>query len=74
VVAEREAEVRGTQEQASGLQTELTKLRQELQEKASQEDTLRQQMSEKEEKTRKALVGAKQKINQLIGKRPGQVT
>nr|XP_046209013.1 nucleoprotein TPR-like isoform X3 [Oncorhynchus gorbuscha] len=67
VVAEREAEVRGTQEQASGLQTELTKLRQELQEKASQEDTLRQQMSEKEEKTRKALVGAKQKINQLIG-------
>uniref|UniRef100_A0A8C7GMA4 Nucleoprotein TPR n=1 Tax=Oncorhynchus kisutch TaxID=8019 RepID=A0A8C7GMA4_ONCKI len=67
VVAEREAEVRGTQEQASGLQTELTRLRQELQEKASQEDTLRQQMSEKEEKTRKALVGAKQKINQLIG-------
>uniref|UniRef100_A0A8C7PYU2 Nucleoprotein TPR n=1 Tax=Oncorhynchus mykiss TaxID=8022 RepID=A0A8C7PYU2_ONCMY len=67
VVAEREAEVRGTQEQASGLQTELTRLRQELQEKASQEDTLRQQMSEKEEKTRKAFVGAKQKINQLIG-------
>uniref|UniRef100_A0A673VVE2 Nucleoprotein TPR n=1 Tax=Salmo trutta TaxID=8032 RepID=A0A673VVE2_SALTR len=67
VVAEREAEVRGAQEQASGLQTELTRLRQELQEKASQEDTLRQQMSEKEEKTRKAFVGAKQKINQLIG-------
>uniref|UniRef100_A0A673VK51 Nucleoprotein TPR n=1 Tax=Salmo trutta TaxID=8032 RepID=A0A673VK51_SALTR len=61
VVAEREAEVRGAQEQASGLQTELTRLRQELQEKASQEDTLRQQMSEKEEKTRKAfaLLGSK---------------
>uniref|UniRef100_A0A8C7KVY3 Nucleoprotein TPR n=1 Tax=Oncorhynchus kisutch TaxID=8019 RepID=A0A8C7KVY3_ONCKI len=49
------------------LQTELTRLRQELQEKASQEDTLRQQMAEKEEKTRKAFVGAKQRINQLMG-------
>ncbi|XP_045063646.1 nucleoprotein TPR-like isoform X2 [Coregonus clupeaformis] len=67
VVGEREAEVRGAEEQTSGLQTELTRLRQELQEKASQEDTLKQQMSEKEEKTRKALVGAKQKINQLMG-------
>eukprot|EP00063_Salmo_salar_P003672 XP_013978507.1 PREDICTED: nucleoprotein TPR-like isoform X7 [Salmo salar] len=67
VVGEREAEVRGSQEQASRLQTELTRLRQELQEKASQEDTLRQQMAEKEEKTRKAFVGAKQRINQLMG-------
>ncbi|XP_041696250.1 nucleoprotein TPR isoform X3 [Coregonus clupeaformis] len=67
VVGERDAEVRGAQEQATRLQTELTRLRQELQEKASQEDTLRQQMAEKEEKTRKALVGAKQKINQLMG-------
>uniref|UniRef100_A0A8C8G657 Nucleoprotein TPR n=1 Tax=Oncorhynchus tshawytscha TaxID=74940 RepID=A0A8C8G657_ONCTS len=67
VVGEREAEVRGSQEQATRLQTELTRLRQELQEKASQEDTLRQQMAEKEEKTRKAFVGAKQRINQLMG-------
>uniref|UniRef100_A0A669EK80 Nucleoprotein TPR n=1 Tax=Oreochromis niloticus TaxID=8128 RepID=A0A669EK80_ORENI len=55
------------QEQSSRLQTELTRLRQELQDKASQEDALRQQMAEKEEKTRKAIVCAKQKINQLVG-------
>lgn len=69
MVAERETEVRNAQEQSSRLQTELTRLRQELQEKASQEDTLRQQMTEKEEKTRKAIVYAKQKINQLVGER-----
>uniref|UniRef100_A0A8D0A405 Nucleoprotein TPR n=1 Tax=Sander lucioperca TaxID=283035 RepID=A0A8D0A405_SANLU len=58
-------EGRNAQEQSSRLQAELTRLRQELQDKASQEDTLRQQMTEKEEKTRKAIVYAKQKINQL---------
>ncbi|XP_076580410.1 translocated promoter region b, nuclear basket protein [Chaetodon auriga] len=67
VVTERETEGRNAQEQSSRLQTELTRLRQELQDKASQEDTLRQQMTEKEEKTRKAIVCAKQKISQLIG-------
>uniref|UniRef100_A0A8C9ZZD2 Nucleoprotein TPR n=1 Tax=Sander lucioperca TaxID=283035 RepID=A0A8C9ZZD2_SANLU len=65
VVTERETEGRNAQEQSSRLQAELTRLRQELQDKASQEDTLRQQMTEKEEKTRKAIVYAKQKINQL---------
>ncbi|XP_062251607.1 translocated promoter region b, nuclear basket protein [Platichthys flesus] len=67
VVTEREAEVRNTQEQSSRLQTELTRLRQDLQDKTSQEDTLRQQMTNKEEKTRKALVYARQRINQLTG-------
>lgn len=67
VVTERETEVRNAQEQSSRLQTELTRLRQELQDKASQEETLRQQMTEKEEKTRKAIVYAKQKISQLMG-------
>uniref|UniRef100_UPI003AADA419 translocated promoter region b, nuclear basket protein n=1 Tax=Centroberyx gerrardi TaxID=166262 RepID=UPI003AADA419 len=66
VVGEREAEVRSAQEQSSRLQADLARLRQELQDKASQEDTLRQQMADKEEKTRKAFVGAKQKINQLM--------
>ncbi|XP_034736261.1 translocated promoter region b, nuclear basket protein isoform X1 [Etheostoma cragini] len=66
VVTERETEGRNAQEQSSRLQAELTRLRQELQDKASQEDTLRQQMTEKEEKTRKAIVYAKQKINQLM--------
>uniref|UniRef100_A0A1A8U2U2 Nucleoprotein TPR n=1 Tax=Nothobranchius furzeri TaxID=105023 RepID=A0A1A8U2U2_NOTFU len=67
VTVEREAEVRSSQEQCSRLQTELTRLRQELQDKASQEDSLKQQMAEKEEKTRKALVIAKQRITHLTG-------
>uniref|UniRef100_A0A8C3AH63 Nucleoprotein TPR n=1 Tax=Cyclopterus lumpus TaxID=8103 RepID=A0A8C3AH63_CYCLU len=54
-----------TIEQSSRLQTELTRLRQELHDKAAHEDTLRQQMTDKEDKTRKAIVYAKQKINQL---------
>ncbi|KAM3875994.1 translocated promoter region b, nuclear basket protein [Diretmus argenteus] len=65
VVGEREAEVRSAQEQSSRLQAELARLRQELQDKTFQEDTLRQQMTDKEEKTKKAIMGAKQKINQL---------
>ncbi|XP_077389339.1 translocated promoter region b, nuclear basket protein isoform X2 [Festucalex cinctus] len=62
VVAERELEVRNAQEHSSRLQTELGRLRQELQEK---EDTLKQQMADKVEKTRKAIVFAKQRISQL---------
>ncbi|KAM6963006.1 translocated promoter region b, nuclear basket protein [Aplochiton taeniatus] len=67
VVSQHETEVCGTQEQTSRLQAEVMRLRQELQDKASQEDMLRQQMADKEEKTRKAFLGAKQKINQLMG-------
>uniref|UniRef100_A0AAR2JC13 Nucleoprotein TPR n=1 Tax=Pygocentrus nattereri TaxID=42514 RepID=A0AAR2JC13_PYGNA len=66
-VGEREVEARSAQEQASRLQAELTRLRQELQDKSSQEEQLRQQLAEKEERTRKAFMGAKQKINQLVG-------
>ncbi|XP_077462726.1 translocated promoter region b, nuclear basket protein isoform X2 [Stigmatopora argus] len=62
VVAEREMEVQNAQEQSSRLQTELGRLRQELQEK---EDTLKQEMADKGEKTRKALVSAKQRISHL---------
>ncbi|KAJ4943788.1 hypothetical protein JOQ06_006283 [Pogonophryne albipinna] len=62
VVTERETEGRNAQEQASRLQAGL---RQELQDKSTQEETLRQQMTEKEDKTRKAIVYAKQKINHL---------
>ncbi|XP_072536890.1 translocated promoter region b, nuclear basket protein isoform X2 [Salminus brasiliensis] len=64
-VGEREVEARNAQEQASRLQGELTRLRQELQDKSSQEEQLRQQLAEKEERTRKAFMGAKQKIKQL---------
>uniref|UniRef100_A0A4W4FP87 Nucleoprotein TPR n=1 Tax=Electrophorus electricus TaxID=8005 RepID=A0A4W4FP87_ELEEL len=53
-------------EQASRLQGELAHMRQELQEKCGQEERLRQQLAEKEERTRKAIMGAKQKINQLV--------
>ncbi|XP_061634910.1 translocated promoter region b, nuclear basket protein isoform X1 [Phyllopteryx taeniolatus] len=62
VVAEREIEVHNAQELSSRLQTELGRLRQELQEK---EDSLNQQMADKVEKTRKAFVFAKQRISQL---------
>ncbi|XP_057713780.1 nucleoprotein TPR-like isoform X1 [Corythoichthys intestinalis] len=48
------------------LQMELGKLRQELSESKNKEEQLRQQMADKEEKTKKAFVGAKTKINQLI--------
>lgn len=65
MATERETEARNAQEQSSRLQAEVTKLRQELQDKASQVDNLRQQMAEKDEKTKKALVNAKQKISQL---------
>nr|XP_040040148.1 translocated promoter region b, nuclear basket protein [Gasterosteus aculeatus aculeatus] len=65
VAAERETEGRNAQEQSTRLQTELNRIRQELQDKVSQEDTLRQQMTDKEDKTRKAIVYAKQKINLL---------
>ncbi|XP_067273803.1 translocated promoter region b, nuclear basket protein isoform X2 [Pseudorasbora parva] len=64
-VGEREAEARSAQEQASRLQGELTRLRQELQEKSSQEERLKQQLTDKEERTKKAIVMAKQKISQL---------
>uniref|UniRef100_UPI0037E77C1F nucleoprotein TPR isoform X2 n=1 Tax=Semicossyphus pulcher TaxID=241346 RepID=UPI0037E77C1F len=47
------------------LQEELTKLKQELSEGKNREEQLRQQMAEKEEKTKKVFMGAKTKINQL---------
>ena len=68
VLGEREAEVRATQEQSSRMQLEMGRMRQELHERATNEDSLKQQLADKEEKTRKALTGAKQKINQLAGK------
>lgn len=69
MAAERETEGRNAQEQSSRLQTELNRIRQELQDKVSQEDTLRQQMTDKEDKTRKAIVYAKQKINLLTSEK-----
>ncbi|XP_029930034.1 nucleoprotein TPR-like isoform X3 [Myripristis murdjan] len=47
------------------LQEELAKLRQELSDSSNREEQLRQQMADKEEKTKKAFLGAKTKINQL---------
>uniref|UniRef100_A0A8C9T2R4 Nucleoprotein TPR n=1 Tax=Scleropages formosus TaxID=113540 RepID=A0A8C9T2R4_SCLFO len=61
----QKTDLRSYQEQVGKLQQELTRLRQELQEKAVQEEQLRQQMADKEEKTKKVFVGAKQKIHQL---------
>ncbi|XP_072919390.1 translocated promoter region b, nuclear basket protein isoform X3 [Hemitrygon akajei] len=66
-VTEKESEVKKLQEELTQLQGELSRLRQELQEKASLEEQLRQQILEKEEKTKKAILVAKQKITQLAG-------
>lgn len=62
---EREAEVKSLQEQLAQIQPELTRLRTELQEKSKQEEQLRQQNAEKEEKTKKAILVAKQRISLL---------
>ncbi|XP_012694986.2 translocated promoter region b, nuclear basket protein isoform X3 [Clupea harengus] len=59
---ERETEARTAQE-------ELTRLRQEVQDKTAQEEALRHQMTEKEERTKKAIMGARQKIRQVIGEK-----
>uniref|UniRef100_A0A8C9TZ21 Nucleoprotein TPR n=1 Tax=Scleropages formosus TaxID=113540 RepID=A0A8C9TZ21_SCLFO len=67
VEALQKTEARSFQEQVTKLQPEITRLRQELQEKSAQEEQLRQQMADKEEKTKKVFVGAKQKISQLVG-------
>ncbi|XP_063057948.1 translocated promoter region b, nuclear basket protein isoform X2 [Engraulis encrasicolus] len=61
-VGEREAEARTAQE-------EVTRLRQEVQEKSSQEEALRNQMAEKEERTKKTMIAARQKIRQVIGEK-----
>uniref|UniRef100_A0A3B3ZHT3 Nucleoprotein TPR n=1 Tax=Periophthalmus magnuspinnatus TaxID=409849 RepID=A0A3B3ZHT3_9GOBI len=68
VATDRDTDLRSCQEQTNRLQTELSRLRQELQMKNSQEETQRQQMVDKEEKMKKALFFAKQKISQLMNK------
>lgn len=64
-VQEREAELKSLQEQLAQVQPELNRIKAELQEKANLEEQLRQQIADKEEKTKKAFMGAKQKINQI---------
>ncbi|KAB1258623.1 Nucleoprotein TPR [Camelus dromedarius] len=66
-LSEKEAEARTLQEQTVQLQSELSRLRQDLQDRTTQEEQLRQQITEKEEKTRKAIVAAKSKIAHLAG-------
>lgn len=67
-MSEKEVEARNLQEQTLELQSELARLRQDLQDRTTQEEQLRQQITEKEEKTRKAIVAAKSKIAHLAGK------
>ncbi|XP_048394892.2 translocated promoter region b, nuclear basket protein isoform X3 [Stegostoma tigrinum] len=66
-VTEKESEAKKLQDEVSQLHSELARLRQELQDKANLEEQLRQQILEKEEKTKKAILVAKQKITQLAG-------
>lgn len=57
--------MKSLQEQLAQVQPELTRLRTELQEKGSQVDQLKQQNTEKDEKTKKAILVAKQRIGLL---------
>ncbi|XP_007667180.1 nucleoprotein TPR isoform X1 [Ornithorhynchus anatinus] len=66
-LSEKESEAKGLQEQITQLQSELSRLHQDLQDRTALEEQLRQQITEKEEKTRKALVAAKQKIAHIAG-------
>ncbi|XP_059531462.1 nucleoprotein TPR isoform X4 [Myotis daubentonii] len=66
-LSEKETEARNLQEQTGQLQSELARLHQDLQDRTTQEEQLRQQITEKEEKTRKAIVAAKSKIAHLAG-------
>lgn len=66
-LSEKETEARNLQEQTVQLQSELSRLRQDLQDRTTQEEQLRQQITEKDEKTRKAIVAAKSKIAHLAG-------
>ena len=66
-LSEKETEARSLQEQTVQLQSELSRLRQDLQDKTTKEEQLRQQMNEKDEKTWKAIAVARSKIAQLSG-------
>lgn len=57
--------MKGLQEQLAQIQPELMRLRTELQEKSGQVDQLKQQNTEKDEKTKKAILVAKQRISLL---------
>uniref|UniRef100_A0A3Q4M528 Nucleoprotein TPR n=1 Tax=Neolamprologus brichardi TaxID=32507 RepID=A0A3Q4M528_NEOBR len=62
---EVQQELKKAQEQLSKTQEELSALKGELSESKIREEQLKQQMADKEEKTKKAFLGAKTKINQL---------
>uniref|UniRef100_A0A8C4SNX5 Nucleoprotein TPR n=1 Tax=Erpetoichthys calabaricus TaxID=27687 RepID=A0A8C4SNX5_ERPCA len=67
IISDREAEIKDVQENVSKLQAELNTVKQELLEKSNLTEQLRQQITEKDEKTKKAFMGAKQKIQHLMG-------
>ncbi|XP_062836814.1 nucleoprotein TPR isoform X2 [Anolis carolinensis] len=66
-LGEKDNELKTLQEQVAQLQSEISRLHQELQEKTTQEEHFRQQVTEKEEKTKKTLLAAKQRIALLSG-------
>uniref|UniRef100_A0A665W843 Translocated promoter region a, nuclear basket protein n=1 Tax=Echeneis naucrates TaxID=173247 RepID=A0A665W843_ECHNA len=67
MVSDREADIKTLQEQLSEATqaNEASRATQALLESNNREEQLKQQMTEKEEKTKKAILGAKTKINQL---------
>ncbi|CAH2312727.1 nucleo TPR isoform X2 [Pelobates cultripes] len=65
IIDDKENELKVLQEQLSHLQTDLSKLQKDLKDKSNQEEQTRLQNNEKEEKTRKTLFAARQKLAQL---------
>ncbi|XP_069497476.1 nucleoprotein TPR isoform X2 [Ambystoma mexicanum] len=66
-IGEKEAEAKTLNDQVAQLHSEVTRLQQDLHNKTTQEEQLRQQISDKDDKTRKTLLAAKGKIAQLTG-------
>lgn len=68
-IEEKENEFKALQEQIAQVQSELSKVHRDLQDKTTQEEQLRQLMNEREDKTKKTLLGAKQKLAQLAAQK-----
>nr|AXF79603.1 TPR [Xenopus laevis] len=64
---DKDNEIKEHQEQISRMQAELSHLHKDLQDKTAQEEQMRQQINEKEEKTKKTLLVVRQKLAQNNG-------
>ncbi|XP_028817852.1 nucleoprotein TPR-like isoform X3 [Denticeps clupeoides] len=68
-LGERDGELHAARDQAASLQVDLSRLRQEVQEKTAQEEAQRQQLAEKDERMKRTMMAAKQKIRLVVGEK-----